>query len=224
MSDPLKLSASLWSADLSALAHSIERVNEYCDSYHFDIMDGHYVKSLLFGVDTVASLRDKTDRPFEVHLMVRNPKDFVNDFVGAGANLIQFQFDGVDNPASHIEQIKSLDANAGICVLEETPIEKVFDLLPLVDNLLVMGTKIGVKGVSIIPETYEKIRLARKYIDENDLNVSIQADGGIRRNTVPELFRAGVNSVTAGSLLFRNDPKEIKQWVNSLSGELRNEN
>jgi len=212
----LKLAASLWSADLANLAAEIRRIEPYCDRFHFDVADGHYVKALLFFPDLVAALRPHTRLPFEVHLMTARPLDWVEPFVAAGADSIIFCHDAAENPRPVLDAIKSRGKLAGISLRLDESLEVVAPYWRDLDLLTLLGTEVGIKGVGMDPRQPDRIRQAREIVSERHLGVEIEADGGIRRETVPLIHTAGADVIVPGSLIFREDPAEIRGWIEGL--------
>jgi ribulose-phosphate 3-epimerase len=212
----LKCSTSLWSADLSNLAAEIRRVEAFSERFHLDVADGHYVKSLLFFPDLVKSLRPCTRVPFEIHLMVTNPLDWIEPFSEAGADGFIFCFDSTSDPGDVLEAIKSTGRMAGISLLISEPLELLENYWGQLDVVTIVGTAMGIKGASMDPSTPEKIRRARQIISERKLRVEIEADGGIRRETVPLLAAAGADYIVPGSLMFKEDPAAMRQWLSTL--------
>src|SRR5579862_478393 len=139
----LKCSTSLWSADLADLAAEIRRVEPYSERFHLDVADGHYVKNMLFFPDQVKALRRHTRLPFEVHLMVTNPLDWIGPFVEAGADRIIFCLDSAPDPKAVLAAIKAAGKAAGISLLISEPIEAAQPLLTMLDTLTIVGTAMG---------------------------------------------------------------------------------
>jgi ribulose-phosphate 3-epimerase len=216
MKNKIKMSCSLWSADLSQLKASLSEVEEYCDSFHFDIMDGHFVPNLLFGPDIVKALRGLSKKPFEVHLMVNNPETMINLFDDTGADVFIIHPETCKDAAKTIHYLKSNGKKVGIALKVEEELEKISAYLSFVDYVVVMGTKIGIKGVSISPGTYEKVRLLKEVINKNNYRIEVQVDGGIRKDTVPKLYESGADIITAGSLLFNNYYQSVYTWLQNL--------
>lgn len=212
----LKISGSMWSANLAELGKSLKLVENYCDSFHFDIMDGHFVKNLLFGPDTIKALRGLTDKAFEIHFMVSNPEEMIEQFIDAGGDIFIFHTQTCNQTLEALQHLKNRGIKVGIALKVEEKCEKILEYLTLVDYVIIMGTEIGIKGVSISPETYKKIDFLKSIIKRNCYNIEIQIDGGIRKETVPKLFKSGADIVTAGSLLFNNDYENIFNWFRSL--------
>ena len=212
----LKCSVSLWSADLANLAAEIKRVEPYAERFHLDVADGHYVKNLLFFPDQVQALRRHTRLPFEVHLMTTDPLGWVEPFVEAGADGIIFCLDSAKDPAAVIRAIKSHGKHAGVSLLvteEPELLEPYWDELAVVT---IVGTAMGIKGAGMDAGVPAKIRRTREIITQRGLQTEIEVDGGIRRNTVPLMHAAGADLIVPGSLMFREDPPAMRQWLAAL--------
>ncbi len=212
----LKCSTSLWSADLTNLAADLKRVEPYSERFHLDVADGHYVKNLLFFPDLVAQLRPHTAKPFEVHLMVTDPLGWIDPFVEAGADLILFCFDAAKSPGRVLQAIKARGKKAGVSLLFTESIELVEPYWHELDLLCVVGTAMGIKGASMDAGVPGKIKRARELIRQRGLPTEIEADGGIRRETVPLLQAAGADYIVPGSLMFKEDPPAMRQWLAGL--------
>ena len=212
----LKCSTSLWSADLSSLASELKRVEPYSERFHLDVADGHYVKNLLFFPDLVQQLRPHTRLPFEIHLMVTDPLGWIDPFVEAGADGIIFCFDAAKEPGEVLQAIKARGKYAGVSLLIHEPIELVEPYWNDLDILCVVGTAMGIKGASMDASAPRKIKRAREIITQRGLETEIEADGGIRRETVPLLKAAGADYIVPGSLMFKEDPPAMRRWLAQL--------
>src|SRR2546425_7623333 len=212
----LKCSTSLWSADLANLASEIKRVEPFSERFHIDVADGHYVPTMLFFPDQVKALRPHTRLPFEVHLMTADPLEWLEPFAEAGADIIIFCLDSTPDPRKVLTAIKSLGKQAGVSLLITEPLKLLDPCWQLLDVLTIVGTAMGIKGASLDPSVPDKIRHAKTIITERKLNTLIEADGGIRRETVPLLRAAGADFIVPGSLMFKEDAKEMRQWLDSL--------
>jgi ribulose-phosphate 3-epimerase len=212
----LKCSTSLWSADLSNLAAEMKRVEPFTERWHLDVADGHYVKNLLFFPDLVAQLRRHTTKPFEVHLMVTDPIGWIDAFVEAGADIIIFCFDAARNPGEVLEAIRARGRKAGCSLLITEPLEVMEPYWGVLDVLCVVGTAMGIKGANMDAGVPGKIKRARDIITQRGLKTEIEADGGIRRETVPLLAAAGADYIVPGSLMFKEDPPAMRKWLASL--------
>jgi ribulose-phosphate 3-epimerase len=215
----LKRATSLWSADLANLASEIRRVEPYSTRFHLDVADGHYVPQLLFFPDLVRQLRPHTQLPFEVHLMVTDPLAWIDPFVEAGADTIIFTLDAAADPAGVLRAIRARGKLAGVSLLITEGVDLLEPLWADLDVVTIVGTAMGIKGAGLDPAVPGKIRQARQLIDARGLNVEIQADGGIRRETVPLLAAAGADSIVPGSLMFKEDPEEMVRWLGTLEEE-----
>jgi ribulose-phosphate 3-epimerase len=212
----LKCSTSLWSADLTNLAAEMKRVEPYTERFHLDVADGHYAKNLLFFPDLVAQLRKHSRLPFEVHLMVTDPLEWIDPFIEAGADIIIFCFDAAKEPREVLKAIKSRGKKAGLSLLISEPLELVDSCWSDLDVLCIVGTAMGVKGASMDAGTPAKIKHAREQIRQRGLETEIEADGGIRRETVPLLATAGADYIVPGSLMFKEDPATMRKWLATL--------
>ncbi len=212
----LKCSTSLWSADLAKLGAEIRRVEPYSERFHFDVADGHYVHNLLFFPDQVKALRTHTAKPFEVHLMVTDPLSWIEPFVEAGADGIMFCFDAVKDTGQVLKAIKAAGKEAGVSLLIAEPLDLLETYWELLDVLTIVGTAAGIKGASMDVSVPPKIRQAKQIIKDRNLKTVIEADGGIRRETVPLLKAAGADFIVPGSLMFKENPPEMRAWLASL--------
>lgn len=214
----LKRATSLWSADLANLASEIRRVEPYSTRFHLDVADGHYVPQLLFFPDLVRQLRPHTTLPFEVHLMVTDPLAWIDPFVEAGADTLIFTLDAAADPAAVLRAIRARGKLAGVSLLITEAIDLLEPLWNDLDIVTIVGTAMGIKGAGLDPWVPDKLRRARQLIDARGLSVEIQADGGIRRETVPLLAAAGADSIVPGSLMFKEDPAQMIAWLETLPG------
>jgi ribulose-phosphate 3-epimerase len=212
----LKCSTSLWSADLGNLTAEMKRVEPYSEQFHLDVADGHYTKTMLFFPDLVKQLRPHTKVPFEVHLMVTDPLGWVESFVEAGADSIIFCFDSLKNPCEAFKAVKSQGKRVGVSLLIHESLDLLEPYWEQLDILTVVGTAMGIKGASMDASAPIKIRKAREIIAQRGLKTEIEADGGIRRETVPLLKAAGVDYIVPGSLMFKENPPEMRKWLASV--------
>jgi ribulose-phosphate 3-epimerase len=212
----LKCATSLWSADLANLAAEIKRVEPYSERFHIDVADGHYVNTLLFFPDLVKAMRQYTRLPFEVHLMTTDPLSWVEPFVEAGADSLIIFLDAGSDPAEVIRAVKGMGKRVGISLRIEERIERLEPYWDQLDTLTIIGTAIGIKGAGLDGSVPGKIRQARSIIASRGYNTEIEADGGIRRHTVPLLYQAGADFIVPGSLMFGEDPAAMRAWLSSL--------
>ncbi|MEX2119503.1 MAG: ribulose-phosphate 3-epimerase [Pirellulales bacterium] len=209
-------STSLWSADLANLEAEIKRVEPYSERFHLDVADGHYVPNLLFFPDLVKALRPHSRLPFEVHLMTMRPLDWIEPFVEAGADCFILCFDTLGAPAAAIDRVRSYDKQVGFSLLIGEPVEAAEPYLDQLDVLTLIGTAMGIKGASMHASLPAKIGRARELIAKLGAPALVEADGGIRRETVPLMAEAGVDMIVPGSLMFQEDPPRMRQWLAGL--------
>ena len=213
----LKAFVSLWSADLVNLESEIRRAEPYADAFHIDVADGHYAPALLFFPDLVAAIRGKTSVPLEIHLITEKPENWVAPFADAGADAIVFYPDATGDPNHVIDLIEARELSVGMSLAIEHPPAVLAPYLDRLDLAAVIGTGVSVKGIKTVAEgTYEKIRSLAELRARHGLKFEIEADGAIRKSTVPLLRRAGADIVVPGSLMFKNDMGKISRWLRSL--------
>ena len=197
------IAPSLLAADFANLEKEIEKVRQAgANSLHLDVMDGAFVPNISFGPPVIASIRKKTKLFFDVHLMIKNPQRYIENFVRAGADCITIHYESTSRPKDAILKIKENDMKAGLAISPNTPYEVVLPYLNIVDMVLVMTVEPGFGGQALIPETLEKVRKLREYIDEHKIDVDIEVDGGINEKNAILAVEAGANILVAGSAIF----------------------
>ena len=215
----LKCSTSLWSADLSNLESEIKRVEPYSERFHLDVADGHYVKNLLFFPDQVAAIRKHSQLPFEAHLMTTHPLDWLEPFSSAGVDSFILCLDSVSREGealSALKAIRDLGKKSGVSLTLPEPISVLEPLWDYLDSVVILGTAMGIKGASMDPAVPGRIRDARNEINRRGLKTEILADGGIRRETVPLIASAGADYIVPGSLMFKENPVQMRAWLATL--------
>ncbi|MDY0304589.1 MAG: ribulose-phosphate 3-epimerase [Sphaerochaeta sp.] len=201
----LLLDVSLWSGNLVNLQESIDATCAWADWYHLDVADAHYVPSLLFFPDIIRAIRRYTEVPLHTHLMMTDPLDHLESFVEAGSDLISLHVDqGEENLLQAAAYLKGQGVRMGLVLCVEDEITSILPYLREISLILVMGTKIGIKGASLEESTPERIGGIKKLLVDNGVSqqIILSADGGIREHTVPLLRQAGVDMITPGSLVF----------------------
>jgi len=212
----IKISPSLLASDIANLQSEIKKIESCVDMLHIDVMDGHFVPNLSFGVPVVSSINKITDLPLDVHLMIDNPLKYIEPFAKAGADIITVHIECPDDAEECISLIKSLGLKAGIALNPNTPPVKIAHLASKIDMVLQMTVYPGFGGQSIEKCAIENISEIRKMIG-NDID--LQVDGGIYSNNLAELVRAGANVIVAGTAIFGNSNPESA--VNELKNMAR---
>lgn len=203
------LSPSLLSADFANLGEQVALLDAAGAQYvHIDVMDGMFVPSISMGLPVIKSIRSVSDRIFDVHLMIQDPDRYIDDFVGAGADIITVHAEACTHLDRSIQKIKEKGILAGVALNPATSLSAVEYVLDEVDMVLVMTVNPGFGGQKLIPYTVDKIRDLRSMLDERGLKTDIEADGGVTLDNVGKVLGAGANIVVAGSAVFGGDIKE----------------
>ncbi len=203
-----KLAPSILSADFAQLAHDVDRVTDQADLLHVDVMDGHFVPNLTIGPPVVESLRKRTELFLDCHLMVDNPRDLLDDFASAGADGCTVHIE-VGDPRPAFDEMRALGVRVGLTLNPETPLDRVVPYLDQIDLLLVMSVHPGFGGQAFIPSTLDKLREARRVVDERALAVELEIDGGIKVDNARQAVAAGADILVAGSAIFHADDPAV---------------
>ncbi|WP_026651511.1 ribulose-phosphate 3-epimerase [Butyrivibrio proteoclasticus] len=200
------LSPSILSADFTILGQQIEEADRAGAQYiHIDVMDGIFVPSISYGMPVIKSIRKATDKVFDVHLMIKDPIRYIEEFAEIGSDIITFHLEATDDPQAVIDKIHSLSKKAGLAIKPGTSVETLVPYLETVDMILVMTVEPGFGGQSLIPESYDRIRRVRQMLTEKGLDTDIQVDGGIYSGNLKDILDAGANVIVSGSGIFKGN-------------------
>ena len=211
----IKLAPSILSADFARLLEDVKKVEKAgCEYLHIDVMDGHFVPNITLGPGIVKSLRKDVNMVFDAHLMIENPDNYIKEFADAGCDIIVVHQEACTHLHRTIQNIKSHGIKAGVALNPATPIETIKYVLEDVDMVLLMSVNPGFGGQSYIPVVTEKIKELKALIDEMNLDIDIEVDGGVKPSNIAEVVNAGANVIVAGSAIF--NAGNIDEAVKSL--------
>lgn len=199
------IAPSLLSANYLNLDADCKMLNEsVADYYHLDVMDGRFVPNISFGPMIIDFFRKATTKVCDVHLMIEEPEKYAEAFKKAGADILTVHYEACHHLHRNIQQIKSLGMKAGVALNPHTPVELLKDILADIDMVCLMSVNPGFGGQSFIPNTLNKIRDLRSMIDEKNLPVKIEIDGGVTLDNAQSILDAGAHILVAGNTVFKS--------------------
>jgi len=213
----IQVSASLLAADLARLGEEVRRAEQAgIDSFHFDMMDGHYAPNLAFSTDHLASLRPYTSLPFNLHLELDNPDYLLENFRPFKANAITVCLDTLNDPIKTFSRIRRVEAQVGLSLNPGESLTQTLELLPVIDILILLGVHPGFGGQEMQAGTIERVAEAVHYRDQLSPQVKVGVDGGVNARNAPGLIKAGADVLIIGTALFKSENmaevvKEIKE-------------
>ena len=223
MNRTVDIAPSILAANFSCLGDEIRAAERGGAAIlHVDVMDGHFVPNITVGLPVVKSLASFTKLPIDAHLMISEPGLYATQFVEAGARMVSVHVETDPNLHRTLTAIRAAGAHPGVVLNPATPLSSIEEALQFVDYVLVMSVNPGFGGQKFIPQTLDKVKRLRQLIDQRQLNVRIEIDGGVDRNNIETVVEAGAEIIVAGSAVFgtgdaENAVKELRnatiQWV-----------
>lgn len=214
----VKISPSILSADFSKLGEEIINVDKAgADFIHIDVMDGNFVPNISIGLPVIKSIRNKTNKIFDVHLMIENPSRYIDDFVNAGADIITIHYEAEKHIDRAIEYIKSKGVKAGVSLNPGTPTFVLKDIISKLDLVLIMSVNPGFGGQKFIPYSLDKIREVKEMSSKLNESLLIEVDGGVDKTNAKDIINAGANVLVAGSAVFGDG--KLKENIEVIRGK-----
>ena len=216
----VKVSPSILASNFSSLGEEVQSITKAgADYIHVDVMDGHFVPNLTIGPDVVKSIRDKSDIPFDVHLMIDPVQPYIEGFVNAGADIISIHPEANDDTDACLKKIKSHNVKAGLAINPDTNWEAVKPYMDILDLILVMSVYPGFGGQKFISSTLDKLKALRKEIDQSGRDIELEIDGGINFENIQSVIDAGANVIVAGTTVFTGGQSEYANNIKKLRGK-----
>lgn len=201
----VKIAPSILSANFAKMGEEVKSLEQNgADIVHYDVMDGVFVNNITFGLKMLQDIRPLTQLPIDAHLMIVHPEKYVERFAKAGADIITVHYEACqDNLKEVLELIKSTGVKCGAVINPDTPVEKIADVIPMCDMVLIMSVFPGFGGQKFIPEALDKLREVKAIVNACGKEIDIEIDGGVTLENVEEIKAAGANVIVAGSTVFK---------------------
>lgn len=208
------IAPSILAADFANLQRDIEMVNKSdADWFHIDVMDGHFVPNISYGMPVIQAIKRHATKPLDVHLMIEKPERYIEEFANAGADIITVHYESTVHLHRTLTQIEDTGCKAGVVLNLTTPVSVLEDILPKCYMVLLMSINPGFGGQKFENITYNRVRKLREMIKEQDLDTRIEIDGGVTDKNIKQLVDAGADVFVAGSHIFKSDnqPETVKK-------------
>jgi ribulose-phosphate 3-epimerase len=201
-----KIAPSILAADFGNLQRDCEMVNNsQADWFHIDVMDGHFVPNISYGMPVIQAIKKHAKKPLDVHLMIEKPERYIEEFAKVGADIITVHYESTVHLHRTLTQIEDAGCKAGVVLNLTTPISVLEDILPKCYMVLLMSINPGFGGQKFEEMTYSKVRKLRTMANEQGLNTHIEIDGGVSSANARKLIDAGADVLVAGSFIFKSD-------------------
>jgi len=199
------IAPSILSCNFLEIGNAIQMLNQTeADWVHCDVMDGVFVPNITFGMPILSQIKKISQKPLDVHLMIVQPERYLEAFQNAGADILTVHYEACIHLHRILQNIKQLGMKTGIAINPHTPVNLLFEVLDLTDLVCVMSVNPGFGGQSFIENTYKKIEILKKFIEENRLNTLIEIDGGVNIENAPKLMEVGADVLVAGNFIFHS--------------------
>ena len=212
----IKIAPSLLAADFARLESEIKGIEDHVEWLHLDVMDGHFVSNISFGIPVIESVREVTDLYFDCHVMTTNPDSYLEDFARAGADLVSMHIEAIPDPTGPAKRSRQVGLDFGLVINPITPFDGIAPFVELCDLVVVMSVEPGFGGQSFLPEVLPKVEAAREWVENRGLTADIQVDGGITPDNARMVADAGANVLVVGSAVFgADDPPSAVMEIRS---------
>jgi len=200
-----KIAPSILAADFGNLQRDCEMINNsQADWFHIDVMDGHFVPNISYGMPVIQAIKKHATKPLDVHLMIEKPERYIEEFAKVGADIITVHYESTVHLHRTLTQIKDSGCKAGVVLNLTTPVSVLEDILPQCYMVLLMSINPGFGGQKFEEMTYKKVKKLRQMANDQGLNTHIEIDGGVTSNNARKLIDAGADVLVAGSFIFKS--------------------